>query len=118
MIIVNDLELVDLTTPNNIILGAPVMTSSYHINLPSTIGTAGQVLSTSGTGSTSWITPSSATGTVTSVGLSAPSIFTITNSPVTSSGTLAITFNSIGTSGTILTSNGTSASWTYRRKMG
>jgi len=110
MIIVNDLELVDLTTPNNIILGAPVMTSSYHINLPSTIGTAGQVLSTSGTGSTSWITPSSA-GTVTSVGLSAPSIFTITNSPVTSSGTLAITFNSIGTSGTILTSNGTSASW-------
>jgi hypothetical protein len=34
-----------------------------------------------------------ATGTVTSVGLSAPSIFTVTNSPVTSSGTLTLSYS-------------------------
>ena len=34
-----------------------------------------------------------ATGTVTSVGLAAPSIFTVTNSPVTSSGTLTLSYS-------------------------
>jgi hypothetical protein len=52
-----------------------------------TPGTAGQHLQTGGAGADpSWATP--AAGTVTSVGLSLPSIFTVTNSPVTSSAVL------------------------------
>ena len=76
-------------------------------------------------------------GSVTSVGLSAPALFTVTNSPVTESGTLALAYSgtalpaanggtgltSAGTNGNILTSNGTtwvsqapsSASATYTR---
>ncbi|MBW8685189.1 beta strand repeat-containing protein [Chitinophaga rhizophila] len=47
-------------------------------------------------GSASWVprAPTAGTsGSVTSVGLSLPSIFNVTNSPVTSSGTLTATFN-------------------------
>jgi hypothetical protein len=44
----------------------------------------GQVLGSDGAGNLSWVTP----GTVTSVGLAMPSQFTVTNSPVTASGTL------------------------------
>ena len=55
-------------------------------------GTSGQVLTSAGSAATpTWTTPT--TGTVTSVGLSAPSIFTVGNSPVTSSGTLALTYS-------------------------
>ena len=64
-------------------------------------------------GDGTWATPvSGGTGTVTSVGLTAPSIFTITGSPVTSSGTLAITYSGTalpvlngGTGSTSLTAN-------------
>jgi hypothetical protein len=51
-------------------------------------GSNGQVLTLSG-GIPSWVTPAS--GTVTSVGLSMPAMFTVTNSPVTASGTLTTT---------------------------
>lgn len=50
-------------------------------------GTSGQVLSYNGTGY-SWVTPAS--GSVTSVGLSMPTGFTVSNSPVTGSGTLTV----------------------------
>lgn len=40
-----------------------------------------------------WTTPGGSGGTVTSVGLTAPSIFTVTGSPVTTSGTLAFSLN-------------------------
>lgn len=54
-------------------------------------GTSGDVLTTGGAGADpSWVTPSSSGGTVTSVALSAPPIFTVTGSPVTTSGTLAL----------------------------
>jgi hypothetical protein len=49
-------------------------------------GTSGQVLTSAGAGVPTWTTPT--TGTVTSVGLAMPSIITVTNSPVTTSGTL------------------------------
>ena len=56
-------------------------------------GTAGQVLTSQGSAATpTWATPSG-TGTVVSVALTAPSIFTVTGSPVTSSGTLALTYS-------------------------
>ena len=49
-------------------------------------GTSGQVLTSAGAGTPTWTTPT--TGTVTSVGLAMPTQFTVTNSPVTNSGTL------------------------------
>lgn len=55
------------------------------------VGSATQVLTSAGSGTPTWSSP--ATGSVTSVGLSAPAIFTITGSPVTSSGTLALTYS-------------------------
>jgi hypothetical protein len=62
-------------------------------------------------------TSPSSGGTVTSVGLSAPSIFTVTNSPVTSSGTLALTYSGtalpIANGGTNSTSTPTSGGAVY-----
>lgn len=55
------------------------------------LANASGVLTNDGSGVLYWATP--ATGTVTSVGLSAPAIFTVTGSPVTSSGTLDFTPN-------------------------
>jgi hypothetical protein len=54
-------------------------------------GSSGQVLTSAGAGTPTWTTPT--VGTVTSVGLSLPSQFTVTNSPVTSSGTLTGSWN-------------------------
>ena len=54
-------------------------------------GTAGQVLTSAGAGVPTWTTPT--TGTVTSVGLAMPVQFAVTNSPVTSSGTLTAAWN-------------------------
>ena len=45
-------------------------------------------------GDGTWATPASGgTGTVTSVGLTAPTIFTVTNSPVTAAGTLTLAYS-------------------------
>ena len=55
--------------------------------------TVGQVLglSNAGTGEVEFITVAGGGGTVSSVGLTMPSAFTVTGSPVTTSGTLAVT---------------------------
>jgi hypothetical protein len=72
-----------------------------------TVGTSGQVLKVTA-GVPAWETDT-ATGTVTSVALSAPAVFTVSGSPVTSSGTLALTY-----SGTALPeANGGTAQTTY-----
>lgn len=55
------------------------------------VGLATQVLTSAGSGTPTWSSP--AIGSVTSVGLTAPAIFTVTGSPVTSSGTLALTYS-------------------------
>jgi hypothetical protein len=89
-------------------------------------GLTGALTLVAGTGITitpsgSTITISSTGGTVTSVGLAAPSIFTVSGSPVTSSGTLTLSYSgtalpaanggtgltSPGAPGQVLTSNGT-----------
>ena len=71
-------------------------------------------------GDSTWGT--AATGTVTSVSATVPSIFSISGSPITTSGTLAMTYSgtalpgvnggtgltAVGSSGNVLTSNGTS----------
>jgi hypothetical protein len=71
------------------------------------VGTTGQVLKVAA-GVPSWATDTT-TGTVTSVALSAPAVFTVSGSPVTSTGTLALTY-----SGTALPeANGGTAQTTY-----
>ena len=55
-------------------------------------GTNGQVLQSTGTG-VEWGTASSGSGTVTSVAATVPSLLSISGSPITTSGTLAITYS-------------------------
>jgi len=115
-------------TINNMTIGATTPKNGSFVDLSVTgttsfdgsQGTAGQVLTSAGTGNTpTWSTPT--TGTVTSVAASVPSVLSITGSPITTSGTLAITYSgtalpaanggtgltSPGTAGNVLTSTGT-----------
>jgi hypothetical protein len=87
-------------TMDNMTIGATTPKNGSFVDLSVTgttsfdgsQGTVGQVLTSAGTGATpTWTTPT--TGTVTSVGLSAPAMFTVSNSPVTNSGTLALTYS-------------------------
>ena len=55
-------------------------------------GTTGQVLTATTSGAPSWASPATS-GTVTSVAASVPSIFSISGSPITTSGTLAMTYS-------------------------
>src|ERR1019366_8324523 len=59
--------------------------------LPPQVGHSGNFLTTDGT-VTSWAA-GSGSGTVTSVAASVPSIFSISGSPITTSGTLAMTYS-------------------------
>lgn len=79
--------------------------STFNAFAPSQTGNAGKFLTTNGT-ITSWGTISGS-GTVTSVALTMPSIFSVGGSPITSSGTLAVTAS--GTSGGIPYFSSTSA---------
>jgi len=100
--------------------GQTTSTAAINSLLPSQATNSGKYLTTDGT-NTSWATVSSGgSGTVTSVALSAPSIFTVTGSPITTSGTLALSYSGTalpvanGGSGAttltgILKGNGTSA---------
>ena len=85
---------------------------STTYTLPSADGTSGQILSTNGSGTLSWAS-ASGSGTVTSVGLSAPSIFTVSGSPVTGSGTLTLSYSGtalpVANGGTNATSAGITA---------
>ena len=57
-------------------------------------GAVGQLLQTNAAAAPTWVFPGGGIGTVTSVALSAPSaVFDVTGSPVTSSGTLALSFD-------------------------
>jgi len=69
--------------------------------LPSQTGNAGKYLTTNGTVA-SWANVT--TGTVTSVALTMPNAFSVANSPITSSGTLAVTAN--GTSSQYIRGDG------------
>ena len=76
-------------------------------------GNSGQVLSSTGlTTAPLWTTPT--TGTVTSVGLAMPSIFTISGSPVTSSGTLTATFTSQSANTVFAAPNGAAGTPSFR----
>lgn len=74
--------------------GTGQVTAANAINalLPTQTGNSGRYLTTNGSVA-SWATVTAGTGTVTSVGLSAPALFTVTNSPVTSAGTLTLAYS-------------------------
>jgi hypothetical protein len=77
-----------MTTGGDLIYGGA---SGVATRLPN--GTAGQVLSSNGTTlPPTWI-PAGGTGTVTSVSLTVPSILSVAGSPVTTTGTLAVTLS-------------------------
>jgi hypothetical protein len=91
--------------------------TSIVFNLPTTNGSLNNVLITDGAGNTSWV--SAGGGTVSSVGLALPGIFTVTNSPVTSTGTLTATLNT-QTANTVWSgpASGASATPTFRSLVG
>ena len=68
------------------------LTGNYVLTLPTTDGSAGEILQTDGSGQLSWTTASA--GSVTNVGLTLPNIFSVSGGPVTSSGTFAATLAS------------------------
>ncbi len=70
--------------------GSP--SQSWTFTLPPNPGTVNYVLTTDGAGTSTWAP--AGTGTVTSVGLSMPSIFNVGGSPVTVTGTLTATLAS------------------------
>ena len=79
--------------------GPDALDTNFTLTLPATAGSLGQVLSTNGSGTLSWV--NAASGAVTSVGLALPDLFSVSNSPVTGAGTLTATLNS-QTAGTVL----------------
>ena len=97
----------DSDNTNNVLIQAPAtasLTSNYVLTLPTTAGTTGQVLTTTGSGTLSWTTPSSGgSGDVTIGGNTVASTMTIgTNSAqrldFETNGTTAV---SIGTNGSV-----------------
>ena len=70
-----------------------VLSADYTLTLPADDGTAGQALITDGSGNLSWAAMGGG-GTVTSVDLSLPGIFSVSGGPVTGSGTISATLSS------------------------
>jgi len=88
------------STSGKVTLQTAAAAGTWSMTLPTTAGTNGYVLSTDGTGVTSWIATSGGGGTVTSVAQSfTGGIISVSGSPITGSGTLALTV--AGTSGGI-----------------
>ena len=77
---------------HGIILKGPAHSAAanYTLTFPTTDGSSGEFLQTDGSGNLSWSAAGS--GTVSSVGLSAPTGFSVTGSPVTTSGTLTLAY--------------------------
>jgi hypothetical protein len=114
-----DGELVITLTDGTIIEAGKVFTkavaekirvfSNADNRVPELVGQADKILSNDGT-NLKWIVNSGGggSGTVTSVGLSAPTGLTVSGSPVTTSGTLALTF----TTGYSIPTTANQANWT------
>lgn len=64
-------------------------TESLVFRLPNSNGTANAILATDGAGNLSW--SSAGSGSVTSLGITAPAEFVVSGSPITTSGTIALT---------------------------
>lgn len=70
---------------------APALAANNTYTWPNAYGTSGYFLQTDGAGGLTWAAGGGGSGTVTSVGLSMPTGFSVAGSPVTTSGTLAVT---------------------------
>lgn len=98
-----------------IVNGAVNTTDAMTINTNGSVafngqaGSAGQVLQSNATSAPTWVTPSS--GTVTSVAATVPSFLSVSGSPITTTGTLAIALASTPTNGQLLIGNGTGFSY-------
>lgn len=90
-ILLNDGVKLSLTNGGTISILAGSSTVNYSISLPAAQGASNTYLKNDGSGNLSWA--SAGTGTVTSVALAAPAIFTVSGSPVTSSGTLTLSYS-------------------------
>lgn len=90
--------------------------SAARLNLlPSISANAGKVLAVNGSSSdVEWIAVTGGGGSVTSVALAMPSIFTVSGSPVTTSGTLTATLNSQAANTFLAAPNGASGTPTFR----
>lgn len=90
--------------------------SAARLNLlPSISANAGKVLAVNGSASdVEWITVTGGGGSVTSVALAMPSIFTVSGSPVTTSGTLTATLNSQAANTFLAAPDGASGTPTFR----
>ncbi len=96
------LKLGDADGSNFINIKAPTTVSSdVTWTLPATAGTSGYSLTTDGTGILSW-TNVSGGGGVTSVAMTVPTGFSVTGTPITSNGTLAVSFAADQTANSVL----------------
>lgn len=111
----------DFTTFNNKVSGvtanAPLAitgsAASPVINFSGWPANVAGVLTNNGSGSLSW-SPAVGVGTVTSVGLAMPSIFTVSNSPVITSGTLTAALNSQAANTVFAAPTGSAGAPTFR----
>jgi hypothetical protein len=87
----NNLKIFESTNTNAVTVKAPaaLVSGGYTLTLPTDkASSAGQVLASDTSGNLSWA--SAATGSVTSVGMTVPSFLSVTGSPITTAGTLAV----------------------------
>lgn len=88
-----NLKIFESTDTNAVTITSPagLVSGGYGLVLPANkASVAGQVLTSDTSGNLSWTTLGAGTGTVTSVAMTVPSFLSVTGSPVTSSGTLAV----------------------------
>jgi hypothetical protein len=83
---------IQFSTPSgSAVLSSNLLTAARNLELPNGSGTIPLTVNGQSANSSGAITIPVGTGTVTSVGLTMPSAFTVTNSPITSSGDIAVT---------------------------
>lgn len=94
--------------------GTNASTANSALNnlLPNQSGNAGKFLTTNGTDA-SWVT-AAGTGTVTSVALTAPSEISVSGSPITTSGTFALTWANQTTNKVFASPNGSTGTPAFR----
>ena len=109
-------QVFDSDSTNKVTLQTPAtgtLTSDYVLTLPADDGTNGQILTTDGNGVLSW-TAAGGSGTVTNVGLTLPSIFSVTGGPVTTNGTFTATLASQTQNRFFASPDGSSGTPTFR----